>query len=250
MSILESLQAGDQSLPAGILLVPLCFSIAYLGVALFGPYGVRLVGRLNSVITIHRAFLLGTAMAVLTPPVANAQVFSGNRKRQSEKLPWLEASEYPPPRSLVRAKVPQIGTEERPAEAALMTPLDKQRVGTVDAARLPDRPSPLFPRATSPAPRQEGSSARSSSAGNDPHRIERLHAVLRHPAGKDTPPKKTHHTVMPGDTLWDIAGEVLQTRDIRRIARYWPLIHKENRDVIGADPSLIRPGQVLTLPRI
>jgi nucleoid-associated protein YgaU len=53
---------------------------------------------------------------------------------------------------------------------------------------------------------------------------------------------------MPGDTLWDIAARVLDTDDQRVIARYWPRIHRENRAIIGRDPNLIRPGQVLTLP--
>jgi nucleoid-associated protein YgaU len=54
--------------------------------------------------------------------------------------------------------------------------------------------------------------------------------------------------VLPGDTLWSIAAERLGTDDIRRIARYWPRIHRANREVIGPNPDLLRPGQVLELP--
>jgi nucleoid-associated protein YgaU len=56
------------------------------------------------------------------------------------------------------------------------------------------------------------------------------------------------YTVRPGDSLWDIAEMKLGTTEARRIARYWPRIHRANRDVIGGDPNLIVPGQVLTLP--
>lgn len=56
------------------------------------------------------------------------------------------------------------------------------------------------------------------------------------------------HAVLPGETLWSIAAERLETDDVRRIARYWPRIHRANRDEIGPDPNLIRPGQVLELP--
>jgi nucleoid-associated protein YgaU len=28
----------------------------------------------------------------------------------------------------------------------------------------------------------------------------------------------------------------------------WPLLHEANRDVIGEDPDLLLPGQVLTVP--
>ncbi|MGH2819885.1 MAG: LysM peptidoglycan-binding domain-containing protein [Actinomycetota bacterium] len=59
--------------------------------------------------------------------------------------------------------------------------------------------------------------------------------------------RRAHH-VRPGDTLWSIAHEVLETDDPARVARYWPKIHRANRSIIGADPSLILPGQVLELP--
>jgi nucleoid-associated protein YgaU len=48
--------------------------------------------------------------------------------------------------------------------------------------------------------------------------------------------------------LWDIAARLLGTDDSARVARYWPRIHRANRAVIGADPSLIIPGTVLELP--
>lgn len=56
------------------------------------------------------------------------------------------------------------------------------------------------------------------------------------------------HTVGLGETLWAIAALTLSTDDPRRIARYWPKIHRANRAVVGPDPNLIHPGQVLTLP--
>ncbi len=54
--------------------------------------------------------------------------------------------------------------------------------------------------------------------------------------------------VKPGDSLWSIAADVLGTADPARIARYWPRIHRANRQVIGANPNLIFPGQILELP--
>jgi len=57
------------------------------------------------------------------------------------------------------------------------------------------------------------------------------------------------YRVVDGDTLWDIARRVLDTDDIRRIARYWPRIHRANRSIIGGDPNLIFVGQKLVLPR-
>jgi nucleoid-associated protein YgaU len=54
--------------------------------------------------------------------------------------------------------------------------------------------------------------------------------------------------VAPGDSLWGIAERVLGTSDASRIARYWPKIHRANRDVIGPNPNILRPGEVLQLP--
>lgn len=52
-----------------------------------------------------------------------------------------------------------------------------------------------------------------------------------------------------GDTLWDIAarhlGEHATDQDV---AEAWPRWYAANRDVIGADPDLIHPGQRLVVP--
>ena len=70
-----------------------------------------------------------------------------------------------------------------------------------------------------------------------------------HPAEPVRVPRgERWHAVLPGETLWSIAAERLRTDDVRRIARYWPRIHRANRDEIGPNPNLIRPGQVLELP--
>jgi hypothetical protein len=88
------------------------------------------------------------------------------------------------------------------------------------------------------------------------HDLEKELAKRRHPAGKglrsksaaDEPSPGRQHTVRRGETLWSIAADVLGTDDIRRIARFWPLIHRANRDIVGRDPSLIFPGQRLAIP--
>jgi hypothetical protein len=55
--------------------------------------------------------------------------------------------------------------------------------------------------------------------------------------------------VRPGDSLWAIAANRLgagATAD--EIATAWPAWYSTNRREIGADPALIRPGQVLRAP--
>lgn len=56
-------------------------------------------------------------------------------------------------------------------------------------------------------------------------------------------------TVRPGDSLWSIAARQLPPgASDAAVARTSALLHRLNRDVIGADPDLIHPGQRLQLP--
>jgi nucleoid-associated protein YgaU len=56
-------------------------------------------------------------------------------------------------------------------------------------------------------------------------------------------------TVGAGDSLWTIAGRRLgSSPSPARIAAAWPRWFAANRAVIGADPDLIHPGQVLRPP--
>lgn len=55
--------------------------------------------------------------------------------------------------------------------------------------------------------------------------------------------------VRRGDTLWGIAARHLGPHATDQdVAEAWPRWHAANRDVIGADPDLIRPGQLLVRP--
>jgi nucleoid-associated protein YgaU len=71
-----------------------------------------------------------------------------------------------------------------------------------------------------------------------------------HPAepAPDSRPADTVR-VRPGDSLWLIAARRLgPAADPDRIATEWPRWYAANRAVIGSDPDLIRPGQVLHAP--
>ena len=59
---------------------------------------------------------------------------------------------------------------------------------------------------------------------------------------RPTPPSGNTHTVVSGDTLWGIAQ-----RHLGAGSRYREIFNA-NQDVIGSNPSLIRPGQVLVIP--
>ena len=65
----------------------------------------------------------------------------------------------------------------------------------------------------------------------------------------------TPYIVQPGDCLWRIARGALATRggtepSSVEIAQYWPIIYEANRTVIGDDPNLIFPGQMLQIPEV
>ena len=52
-----------------------------------------------------------------------------------------------------------------------------------------------------------------------------------------------------GDTLWGLARDSLpDDAEPAEIDRRWREIYRANRDAVGADPDLIRPGQRLLLP--
>lgn len=139
--------------------------------------------------------------------------------RSASPPPWAESSGYPPP-PLARSEAPWRSGPVT-AHPAIHAGRDDRGF---DGARL-------FPRAgrvNEPEPRRA-------------HRASGPAESL--PKGC-----RSQHVVRAGDTLWDIAAATLDTADPRRVARYWPRIHRANRAVIGPDPSLIRPGQVLFLP--
>jgi hypothetical protein len=69
------------------------------------------------------------------------------------------------------------------------------------------------------------------------------HAPAREQPGEGTV------TVRAGDTLWDIAARDLGALATdAEIAAHWPRWYAANRDVIGADPAFLVPGQILNPP--
>jgi nucleoid-associated protein YgaU len=63
------------------------------------------------------------------------------------------------------------------------------------------------------------------------------------------PPAASRVVVRPGDSLWRIAAAHLPPgASPAQVAAAWPVWYAANRATIGADPGLIRPGQVLVAP--
>ncbi len=78
-----------------------------------------------------------------------------------------------------------------------------------------------------------------------------LSLLTHQPAAARTPASRTAAavTVRVGDSLWAIAARALP-RDAspERIERSWHQWYQANRGVIGPDPGLLQPGQLLTPP--
>jgi nucleoid-associated protein YgaU len=85
-----------------------------------------------------------------------------------------------------------------------------------------------------------------TGGANTPARASRPSRPTR-PVGDDDQPQQV--VVRPGDSLWSIAAAGLPARaPASAVARSWPRWYGANRAVVGADPDLLHPGQVLTVP--
>ncbi len=85
--------------------------------------------------------------------------------------------------------------------------------------------------------------ARRTDADRDPTRVgsRTTDAAPTGPAGTVT--------VQHGDSLWSIAADqVGPEADASLVAAYWRRLQATNAAVVGNDPDLIHPGQVLDLP--
>jgi nucleoid-associated protein YgaU len=84
--------------------------------------------------------------------------------------------------------------------------------------------------------------------------VEAAPAAAAPTAGRQPRPDQSADrdvVVVRGDTLWDIAAHQLGTRaDNAAIATEWPRWYAANRQVIGADPNLLLPGQRLIDPPV
>lgn len=216
--------------------------------------GTRIAARVPSFIGV--AFALTSSSS--SPPAPPLVV-----PRQGAGPPWSWTSGSPsPPRPLVPARAPSPERREPRSRrvsvlgAGAYTP-DRDRGHPAFHGRRRASGAPgerLFPSRTGRVSERARAEAGTPIAtyrgrGDDPE-------VAREPGdsgpGAERPEAgpchRQTHTVLPGETLWSIAGAALGTTDAQRIARYWPRIHRDNRALIGSTPDLIRPGWVLRLP--
>ncbi|WP_127573952.1 LysM peptidoglycan-binding domain-containing protein [Georgenia faecalis] len=111
------------------------------------------------------------------------------------------------------------------------------------AALTWDVPVDLVP-APAPSPGGVPADLGWAAAPSTPERVLAARTVEAPPAAR-----AATHTVERGECLWSIAAQHLGPEaDAADIARAWPRWYALNRAVVGPDPDLIHPGQVLLAP--
>lgn len=229
---------NEQAMLDGLVLLVLLASVTYLGALALRGAAVRLRPVTSALRS--PASLLGVLVTFASPSAAHARPASSpSRPVAGAVPPWSETSGFPPPRPLVRigdARELRTETDAGP-DGRLGAPAGAHPA--VHPGAEHDNVRPLFPRAGSDESRRGAVD------------LERRRSMTRHPSSASPIRARSscgRYVVRHGDTLWDIAARLLGTNDARRVARYWPRIHRLNRALIGPDPSLILPGMVLVLP--
>jgi hypothetical protein len=170
------------------------------------------------------AVALAASFALAAIAWASAVALAAGRPRVAARL----AQHAPPVRRIVELAVASswLALSTLPAQAATSAPAPAVRDVPVVRAPAPAVPLPV------PRPPLR---PRSRPATSTPPRI---------------------HLVRAGDSLWLIARETLVAAGRRRptdveVAHYWRAVITENRATLRSrDPSLIYPGEIVTLPPV
>lgn len=161
---------------------------------------------------VRLATVVGCALSLgPTPAAARTRVpVPPSPDTRPAAAPWLRATEGPPPVLARGVKHPAIhGHKEH-------------------AGRR------LFPRAAHEVAENRA----------------RREAIQRHPAGKGLPGADRcgrDHEVTQGESLWRIAADVAPAEPAA-VGERVETIYRANQRIIGSDPDLILPGQLLFLP--
>lgn len=117
-------------------------------------------------------------------------------------------------------------------------------------------PSSPSSQSSTPSPPEQSPSSASTGSGDSEDASQSADSTPpgsqtpQPPTGPDAPPSSSPtHTVTPGESLWSITAHLLPAGSSpARIAQAWPALYRANSEEIGADPSLIHPGAVLSVP--
>ena len=242
---------------------------SYAGGAILAVAGIGLVARRMAEVAARHMARASVTLPFLT--LAFSVQASGVPAGASERRTSI------PRRHAATSPRPWLGSERSssplPARTGGETSSDGHGALSVEPVDVPGRESEVPTQETHPAiHRRSGGKVtplfpRVPKKSPDPEvrRRERQEAMRRHPAGKglqadassssavsgqsqaNDEVRAASYRVLEGDTLWSIAERHLGTKDVRRIARYWPRIHRANSGLVD-NPNLIQPGWTLVLP--
>ena len=138
-----------------------------------------------------------------------------------------------------------INTEPSPPDAPASTPAAASAAWTPTAFPATPALPPAVPSAAPPgSPVAAAPQWQPLSPVIEPGPLTGPPLRLLQPKGQ-----WTELTVRPGDSLWSLSAARLGpfASDVD-IALDWPRLYQANREVIGANPHLLRPGQILRIP--
>jgi hypothetical protein len=133
-----------------------------------------------------------------------------------------------------------------------MTSLGWRTVGQADSSGPIGSETTGTPTTDLAAPESTGATDAPSAAGSAASGVQ-IGVIRAAPPTTDPPqavPGSAAVRVQPGDSLWSLAASELgsdATTD--RVAARWPQWYDANRDLIGSDPNVIHPDQILQVPQ-
>lgn len=144
---------------------------------------------------------------------------------------------------------PARGTDGEVAEPAPASPYwSPQELDRVDEPTT-GRPAPSLPEPVTGAAQGATSAPSAVSPTWVPSPMPVPGGPLLRP-GTRTLPDTVEVVVAPGDSIWSIvAAQLGPLATAADIAEAWPAWYDTNRAVIGHDPCLLIPGQILVPPR-
>lgn len=119
--------------------------------------------------------------------------------------------------------------------------------GGAEPAESPAGPSPAVAPSTSQAPADAAPPAGTAPGAPLVDTSPPAAAATAEPTELPSAAAPTTVVVAPGDSLWSITADLLPGAGDAAIAAAWPRLYAANSGVVGADPDLIHPGQVLTI---
>jgi nucleoid-associated protein YgaU len=110
---------------------------------------------------------------------------------------------------------------------------------------------PAVASATPTAPSSAAGMPVSAAAAGGASATRSLPAATTPGPPLDPAPAAGTVLVKPGDSLWRLTAQRLgPSASDRQIAVDWPYWYSANRQVIGRNPNLLRPGERLTVPTV